>query len=69
MVAEQVEVPCLFCGVPGEVGDLVIAGVVICAACEEQLINLSVDDPRYDVTVARLRVMWRCWGEAAIAEE
>lgn len=54
------QVTCCFCG-QLTCGGLRIHGEVICAACEERLARLGVEDEDYDWWLACLRTLWRKW--------
>ena len=54
MAVTGVKSCCFMCGCP-EADGIRILGQIMCVDCEQFLVHLAVDDPRYDLAVACLR--------------
>lgn len=50
---------CLVCQGGVEVGCLSFCGAFVCGDCESRLMEQAVDDPRYDIQVHALRLLWQ----------
>lgn len=53
---------CVLCSTPLTEANpgIVILGKFICNGCENKIINLTWDDPDYDIYKRGLKKIWRC---------
>ncbi|MDO7788117.1 sigma factor G inhibitor Gin [Desulforamulus aquiferis] len=58
------KVECILCGEklrPHQYGAaVVILGSIICSGCEKRIVNLTCDDPDYEVYSRGLKKIWCC---------
>jgi len=49
---------CMVCDQPKKEGITVASGFFICASCENEMVNTSVEDEKYPFFVRRLKPLW-----------